>query len=1014
MLGRALELPAAEREAYLSEACGDDQALRREVERLLRIDTSVADAYDRPLFDFRAVPVAQDPDHIAGFEITAKIGEGGMSTVFRGAAIGTEDPRPVAIKVLRQGMATDDLVQRFRREGAILAALRHPHIVALRGGGMLEDGRPYLVMPFIEGQPVDVACRSLDLDQRLRLFVRICDAVQYAHRNLVVHRDLKPSNILVTANGEPQLLDFGISKLLDPTTDRAVTRTRADLRMLTPAYAAPEQIAGGPLSTACDVYALGTLLYELITDRRPFADESLEEPSEGALLMAKCERDPVRPSDRVPAARRAERRRLRGDLDAIVLQAMERDPEDRYPSVQQLADDLRRSLDHRPVRARPARWTYRAGKFLTRHRLAIALAALVCVVLGAVALERERQRSRAEQAVQRSERVKGFLITLLEEAEPHQGSGLDVPLRQVLAGSSRRLTDLADEPAVQTELMQLLGSIYLGLNEPELASPLLEEGWATRRAAFGANHPSTAESHCALGRRDLLTGELDHAEQRLRQAIAGLRQSSPKHRTELAYCLNELANVHERRSDLEAANEAYREAFDLASRELGPDDKQTLTYGINRAHLLTQRDRHDSAESLLLEMIDQLEGASIGTVMHGLALSNLAVLRFENGRREGAEKSFREALEIYRRVLGPSHPKTLVALANLSTVLRDAGDFEEARGLLEERLELAGAGAGEASPAVADALEDLGAFEQRRGRLEAAREHLTRSLELYRQHHGDDHLSVARTANSLGSVLLTSNLPAEALLLFEQAAKVRSEILGESHPRSAISLGNRGRARLSVGRSQAAVADLEKALATLDSGLGEEHWLTAVVTSWRARSLRLTGDLDRARDSLAPAIRRLEASPSWSPVAEQIRIEWATQQLEMGDLAAAGKALEKALERLATTYGESHPWPTQVGLLLAETKATAAPEETRLLLAQIRRHWPPLWHSTHWRHSQRDAIESLTTKPGAAAPKGLIPKLEALTSNSDPSVAATGRRLLSRVSARYDSPRSSATRQIAR
>lgn len=1002
ILGRALDLPASERDAYVAEACAGDPALRHEVEQLLHIDTSVADAYDRPAFEFHVAPAPPDPERIAGFELTAKVGEGGMSTVFRGVPVEGGDPRPVAIKVLRRGMESEEMIRRFRREGEILAGLRHPHIVAVRGGGVLLDGRPYLVMPFIEGQALDVFCRPLALGQRLRLFLKICDAVEHAHRNLVIHRDLKPSNILISADGEPHLLDFGISKLLDPVTAGPLTRTRPDLRMLTPAYAAPEQISGGPISTGCDIYALGTLLYQLVADCRPFDREPGEEMSEGALLAAKCERDPPPPSERTDtssSAGRQRRRRLRGDLDAIVLQAMALRSEDRYASVARLADDLRRHLQHQPVQARPARWSYRVGKLLARHRLAVSITLGVFLLLAGGLYERERQRQRAEQAVTRSESVKGFLTSLLAEAEPLQGSGLNVPLGDVLASSSQRLEDLEAEPEVQTELMLLLGSIYLNLAEPELASPLLEDGWRIRSAAFGADDPAAAESLCALARRDLLRGELDSAEEQLEQAVAVLRRASLGEPTRLAYCLNELANVHERRPDLEAAETVYREAYEIALRHLGPGTKQTLTYGTNLAHLLMRRSRFEDSEALLETLVASFDDAAAGAGMRGLILSNLAVVRFEAGRTEGAEAAFRQALEVYRRAFGPAHPKTLVAHGNLGMMLRDLGQLEEARGLLEERVTLVESAADEASPALADALESLGAIEQRMGLLAAAGEHMSRSLELRRRLHGNDSAAAADVANSLGSLMLTAGRPARALELFEEALRLRRVHLGAEHTRSAISLANRGRARLALGRVAPALPDLEQAHGQLLANLGAEHWVSAAVGAWWANAVRLSGDLDAGRERLAPSLAWLRASTSGgSPVAEVIRVEAAVQSLERGAPDAAARDLETTLERLQRTYGATHPWPAHIRLLLVEARLADDPVAARRLLTEIRRDWPSTWGPDHWRQQQRDALDVLAGEDGAS---DLTLELERLAAGSDPVAASTARRLLQRWSKRF-------------
>ena len=409
----------------------------------------------------------------------------------------------VALKLVRRGFDGDDTTVRFRRERQILAQLDHPSIARLLDGGLHTDGRPYFAMELVEGEPITTYCdrRRLSIDARVRLFCRVCDAVQYAHGRLIVHRDLKPANIFVTATGDLKLLDFGIAKLLtDDDTVEATNLTRTGLRPLTPAYAAPEQLRGEPVSTATDVYTLGVILFELLTARRPFGSASsgfertsLEaeppRPSDVAILR---DHDDAPSIDEIAHARgvtpRALAARLAGDLDAIVLKALRREPQRRYIGAGALAEDLDRFLEGRPVAARPEGRRYRAGKFVRRHRVGIAVAvSLVLSLVGGLAATAWQARAKTLEA-QKAEAVKAFLISIFQGADPVQAAGREITLRQVLdEGAERVQRDLAGQPAVQGELLTVLAGIYAELGVTERAAALTDQAIDIHERLHGAD-----------------------------------------------------------------------------------------------------------------------------------------------------------------------------------------------------------------------------------------------------------------------------------------------------------------------------------------------------------------------------------------------------------------------------------------------------------------------------------------------------------------------------------------------
>ena len=510
----SLERAPEEWGSFLDEACGGDTGLRAEVESLLEQREAAQDFIERPAFVFAADALADDVGEslegrrIGPYKVIREIGRGGMGTVYLGRRADEAYQREVAIKLIKRGMDTEFVLRRFRRERRILASLDHPNVARLLDGGTTDDGLPYFVMEYVEGAPINdyADARKLSTPQRLRLFRTVCAAVQYAHQNLIIHRDLKPSNVLVTAEGVPKLLDFGIAKLLDPEDEDAGAHTVTEFGVMTPEYASPEQVQGLQVTTATDVYSLGVILYELLAGHRPYRVKSHKRDE---IARAVCEQEPERPSaaisrtgdppkaggsstraitpETVSRARDTQpdklRRRLAGDLDNIVLMAMRKEASRRYASVGQFSDDLRRHLEGLPVIARKDTFRYRSGKFVRRNRVGVAAAALVLLSLmgGIIATVWQARRAEANQA--RAEKrfadVRGLSNALLNDIAPKierlEGS---TEARQALVSQSLKYLDsLAGESAGDLVLQAELASAYekVGVLQGDSRRPSLSD-----------------------------------------------------------------------------------------------------------------------------------------------------------------------------------------------------------------------------------------------------------------------------------------------------------------------------------------------------------------------------------------------------------------------------------------------------------------------------------------------------------------------------------------------------------
>jgi serine/threonine protein kinase/tetratricopeptide (TPR) repeat protein len=564
----AQERQPAEREAWLEAACAGDEVLRREVESLLAAHEEAGSFIEKPAVA-PETPVAGEElegRNVGPYRLVRKLGQGGMGAVFL-AVRDDAFRKQVALKLIKRGMDTDDILRRFRNERQIVANLDHPNIARLLDGGTTEDGLPYFVMEHVEGQPIDRYCdqRRLTLTQRLEIFRRVCAAVHFAHQNLVVHRDLKPGNILVTSEGVPKLLDFGIAKILDPGSAQTVVNTATELHPMTPEYASPEQVRGEPITTASDVYSLGVLLYELLTGRRPYR---LKAGNVHEIARAICEDEPEKPSTAVVRSERGALpavdgdparlgRRLAGDLDNIVLMAMRKDPRRRYASAEQLSEDIRRHLSGLPVIARPDTWSYRTGKFVRRNRAAVVAGLLVAASLLAgivtatwqahiARLERERADRRFNDVRQLSN---ALLFDFHDAIEDLPGS---TPARELLVKRALQYLDsLAREASGDANLQRELATAYdrvgriqwdryyANIGDAKGAFESHRKALKIRTALAGSESPRIgdqedfADSYFRIGDALIATGKTRPALDQYRKALRVLKELSARNRDDL-------------------------------------------------------------------------------------------------------------------------------------------------------------------------------------------------------------------------------------------------------------------------------------------------------------------------------------------------------------------------------------------------------------------------------------------------------------------------------------------------
>jgi len=792
----ALDCPEGARRAFLEAACGPDEDLLNEVLAMLQEDSQNDTLLDRCLSGFAGelLDPSAEPFSSAGqigpYKIRRLLGRGGMGAVYLAER---EDLASVAaIKFLRDAWMSPSRRERFAIEQRTLAQLDHPSIARLYDANTLADGTPYFIMEYVEGLPLTDYCREhkSSVDERLALLRLVAEAVHHAHQHAVIHRDLKPSNILVRHDGAVKLLDFGIAKQL-ANLEQPVTQTRTELRLMTPAYAAPEQVRGDAVGVFTDVYALGVILYELLTGRLPF-DVSGETARE---------KEPVRPS--VAAARSGSRtdvtpptRSSWADLDVLCLTAMHNDPQRRYPSV----DALIRDIDHyrmgEPLEAQPDSALYRARKFAKRNRRALSAAALALAAVVALVVfftvRLVAARDQAVAAAARAERIQQFMLNIFEGGDKEAGPSEDLRVTSILERGVEEARTLKAEPAVQAEVYHTLGSLYQKLGHFDRADPLLRSALDIRKTVFGAEDPLVASSLISLGLLRVEQARLSEAEQLVREGLEKTRRASPRGSRKLAAAMGALGNVLQARG-------AYAEAVPVLEESVrtlsaGPPSaelSEALGDLANTHYYLGHEEACEAFTLRGLAVDRQLFGERHPHV--AVDLFNLGNIALDRGRLRQAEQYFRQSLNITRAWYGTDHPKTASSLLMLGQALDTQDRRDEAAALYKQALVIQQRAYGDEHPRIAIVLNYMGALALRRRELDKAETLFQRTAAIFKSAYGEKHEFYAHQLSNLGAVYLERKQYAKAERLLREAVDRLTAAIPE-HRLAAIAQTRLGRA----------------------------------------------------------------------------------------------------------------------------------------------------------------------------------------------------------------------------
>ena len=801
------DLPPAEQDAFLQAACAHDSALIHEVSAMLKEDARPASLLERGIAGV-AHALLNDPDpaqfprqQFGPYHLIRLLGEGGMGLVY--LAERTDLGSLVAIKILRDAWLSPARRERFASEQRTLAQLNHASIARLYDADALPDGTPWFAMEYVEGVPLTEYSKlhASPLDTRIHLFRAVCEAVQYAHSQAVIHRDLKPSNILVKQDGSIRLLDFGIAKQLE-SLDTPVNQTMTGLRLMTPAYAAPEQIRGDRVGIHTDVYSLGVILFELLTGQLPF-DLSNLTPAEAASIVA--EHEPGKPSSILrtgnpPPDVASLNKSAWSELDVLCLTAMHKDPARRYRSVEALIRDIDYYLRAEPLEARPDTFSYRVGKFVQRHqRMVVTSVAAIVLVLAmlsffTVRLAKARNAALAEAA--RTQRIQKFMLNLFEGGDQAVGPSDSMRVITLVDRGAMEAKTLNSDPKIQAELYQNLGDIYEKLGKFEQADALLQTALAQHQSLYGAYSLESAETLLELGLLRDAQGKFDDAERYVRQALAIDRQKlSPTHPA-LARATSALGKVLEDRGSYDASIRVLEEAARLQSAQGGSstDLSETLSELANSHFYTGHYDASESLNQRVLGMDRQLYGDRHPHIADDLI--NLGAIKYDLGHYPEAERYDRDALDITQSFYGLNHPATASALTILGRTLVSAGKSDEAAGMLRQALQIEEQVYGKVHPRVAGTLNELGKISQQQGKLDDAEADFRRMAGIYRTVYSGKHYYIGIALCNLGGVLVDRKDYSGAEKSFQEALQIYSQTLPPDHLNAGIARVRLGRALL--------------------------------------------------------------------------------------------------------------------------------------------------------------------------------------------------------------------------
>ncbi len=841
----AAALPEEDREAFLRGESEGDDSLIAEVLRLLAHDPG----------SLRPNPQTTAPDLVGTvidqYRLLEILGSGGMGEVYLAEQ---EEPirRKVALKVIKLGMDTKEVIARFRSERQALAMMDHPNIAKIHDAGATKEGRPYFVMEHVEGVPITHFCdrHHLPTRERLGLFVQVCQAIHHAHQKGIIHRDIKPSNVLVSRQDGvaiPKVIDFGVAKATSREQTQSTVLTVQGQLVGTPEYMSPEQaeMSGRFVDTTTDVYSLGVLLYELLTGMLPFDSGVLRMADFDEIRRIIREDEPAKPSSRLStpsdqailvAGNRqssvsALSKRIRGELDWITMRALEKDRTRRYQSASEFALDIERYLRDEPVVAGPPSTTYRMTKLIKRHKRAVGTLSVIVMALAiglgvstAMFFRAESARERAVSEARKAERINTFMQEMLGSVNPAE-MGMDVTVRQALDEAAVNVeTELADQPEIQAAVRSTIGITYAALGQYDAAEIHLTAALATRREVFGDEHPEVATGLYNLAALREMQGDYAEAERLFEEALTLRKAVFGEVHAEVAANLVRLGTVYSFQGRYDEAEPVLREALAMQQSLLGEEHADVADGLNNLATLLQRQGKYAEAEPLFRQSL-ALRRALYGEEHPHVAstLNELATLLQEQGRYAEAEAVFQEALAMRRELFGEEHPQTAASLGNLAVIMRMQGKYAEAEKFYREALATQERLFGEEHPDMAANLHNLGTVLKIQGRYAEAEPYSRRAVAMVKKAFGDEHPHVATCMATLAGLLARQDKDAEAEAMYLTALAMRRKALGEEHAVIALNLNDLGILYQAQGRYEEAEARYQEGLAMQEKLLGPSH-----------------------------------------------------------------------------------------------------------------------------------------------------------------------------------------------
>jgi eukaryotic-like serine/threonine-protein kinase len=794
VLDTVLLLPEDERDAYLDQHYGDQTTLTADVRELLRAIQSsdrffeTADmAKEHALSQFGDART-DDGHHdrligetIGKYRIEKLIDHGGMGTVYLAGRCDGVYEQKVALKLIRSGMDTPENVARFERERYILAGLSHPNIAGLIDGGVTDFGLPYLVMEYVDGRPIHTYCdeERLSVHERIRLFQTICDALQYAHNNLVIHRDLKPANILVDHTGTVKILDFGIAKLIQQGITGADQQTKTSHQVLTPCCAAPEQITGDPVTTSSDTYALGVLLYRLMSGIKPFrlngtsmaqqqqviTQVTPESPSAAFLRLTSEQRE--KQAEVRQSAPRKLATLLRRDLDAVIMKSIRKEPDMRYQTPSELSSDLVRFLHDRPVQAHHGNLRYKTSKFIRRNGRIFAASGLLLLILLSFSVYHTNriaeERNQAQHEARKASQVTSLLYDLFEVNDPGETLGETITARELLDRGVRRAELLSEQPELQAQMFNVIGEVHTRLGNFERARNLLENASGIYMDLYGSDHPETYVNMASLGNLSTIEGDYRVSRELLTEALTGLKRHNYSDVSSLASIISDLAYSKRRQGDFRDSEKLFRDAFEMLNEEYGPEHIQTIYVQNSLGTILFNTGQYTEAEQIYRETLDkrlELLGARHPDVAE--SKNSLAALMMNLGRFEEALELYTEAFDIRYSALGPDHPRTLLTMNNMGILYRDTGQFDRSEEMFSRVLEIREEKMGPEHVSTAITYFSIGELYFMNGNPVKSRQYLNKALPVFEAAFTENHSFTVRTRMNIGYTWLLEGDPDEA------------------------------------------------------------------------------------------------------------------------------------------------------------------------------------------------------------------------------------------------------------